>query len=97
MYFQSAKPIEIPFGEDGNENLYGTQAMYEIEPELSDGNRLQFKSSMQYMKPIEPHPKVDGFAPTSAASIGIIGGADGPTSIFITTMGNKNDIPRGLH
>ena len=33
-----------------------------------------------------------GFSPESAASIGIIGGADGPTSIYLAMMLNQKEI-----
>lgn len=93
LYLQNPQFIEIPFGAGGNHSLYGTQAMYEIDPELSEGDTLQFDSSMQYTEPIE---EGQGFAPTAASSIGIIGGADGPVSIFLSTKGEA-EVPRGLN
>ncbi len=91
MYIQGTEVMEIPLNEDGSQSLYGTQAMYEIKPQLPYGSRLQFKNSMEY---VEPELKLDRFEPDRAAAIGIIGGADGPTSIF---MNNQEKMPRGLH
>lgn len=92
LYFQNAKPVEIPLRPDKNCSLYVMQSMYEIEPALPEGDTLQFNSSIQYAE-----PPGDRFLPTSASSIGIIGGADGPTSIFISNGGGGKNIPRGLH
>ena len=94
LYFQGTEAVEIPLGEGGNQSFYATQAIYEIDPELPYGDRLQFNSSMQYT---EPKPTGDRFAPTAAASIGIIGGADGPISVFLTTINNREGMPKGKH
>ena len=37
------------------------------------------------------------FSPTSASSIGIIGGACGPTAVFVSSKGEEKNIPCGLH
>lgn len=92
IYFQKAKLVEIPLGTDRNRSLYTAQAMYEIEPALPEGDALQFKSSIQYTQPSD-----NKFKPTAASSVGIIGGADGPTAVFISAAGGKKNIPRGLH
>lgn len=92
LYFQNAQSVELPFGEDGNRKFYVKQAMYEIEPSLPQGDTLQFSSSMQYTEIPE-----DKFSPNCAASIGIIGGAHGPTAIFFSTRDKKNTIPCGSH
>lgn len=95
LYFQNAKRIKIPLGEGPKEELYIMQPMYEIEPALPPGHTLQFDSSIWYLK--EPELPLDKFSPTSAATIGIIGGADGPTSIFIASKGRGQSGPCGLH
>jgi hypothetical protein len=93
LYFQSLKPMEIPINVTGTNNkLYAANLMYEIEPALSSGDKLQFNSSTQYIE-----PPVDRFAPQSASSIGIIGGADGPTTIFYTSRKDGNNVPLGHH
>ena len=38
-----------------------------------------------------------GFNGLEASAIGIIGGADGPTAIFVSSAGGEKDILRGLH
>ncbi|MDD4753981.1 MAG: hypothetical protein PHT78_12195, partial [Desulfitobacteriaceae bacterium] len=91
LYFQNAELVEVPLGADGKRRIYVGQLMYEIEPALPAGDKLTFNSSFQYTEPPE-----DKFSPAAASSIGIIGGADGPTTIFVTN--NKEEtIPRGLH
>lgn len=92
LYIQNFRPIEIPFDRGGNHSLYATQAMYEIDPKLPEGDTLQFDSGMQYNEPIGME---GGLVPTAASSIGIIGGADGPTSVFITIK-NGAEISKGL-
>lgn len=95
LYFQNANSIKIPIGADQERDLYIMQSMYEIEPALPQGDTLQFDSSMQHIEKLETlHDK---YSPTFAASIGIIGGADGPTSIFISSKGNGKTVPCGLH
>ncbi len=91
LYFQNGELVELPLGADGKRRIYVGQLMYEIEPALPAGDKLTFNSSFRYTEPPE-----DKFSPTAASSIGIIGGADGPTSICVTN--NKEEtIPRGLH
>jgi len=92
LYFQNAKPVEIPLSPHKNCSLYVMQSMYEIEPALPEGDTLEFNNSIQHIE-----PPGDRFSPTSASSIGIIGGADGPTSIFISNGGGGKNTPRGLH
>lgn len=95
LYLQSAKPMELPIGGDRNYSFYIMQSMYEIEPALPPGDTLQFGSSIQYT----PTPEIsdDRFSPTTASSIGIIGGTDGPTSIFISSKSKEKAVPYGLH
>ncbi len=92
LYFQNAMLVEMPLGRDKNRNFYAMQSMYEIEPALPQGDTLQFNSSMQYTEPSE-----DKFRPMAAASIGIIGGADGPTSIFMTGKDKEKTVTHGSH
>lgn len=61
-----------------------------IFPGLPEGDSLQFCNSIQW-EPVE----TDGVIAQSASSIGIIGGSDGPTSIFVGP--NSPDTPRGIH
>jgi len=95
LYFQNANIIKIPVGASLNRDLYIMQLMYEIEPALPQGDMLQFGSSIEYMN--KPKYLNDRYIPDSTASIGIIGGADGPTSIFISSKGNGKTMPQGLH
>lgn len=66
LYFQKPEICEI-------HDLYFMQSKYEIEPELGEGNNLQFDTSI-----VMPRADVN-----LASSIGIIGGTSGPTAIFI--------------
>lgn len=93
LYFQMVEPLKIPLEATGNRRLYMTQSMYEIDPALPEGDSLRFDSSTPYT--IEP-PEVS-LMPAAAASIGIIGGADGPTAIFIGGTSRDMGVPRGLH
>lgn len=93
LYFQSPESMELPI--DQNHNLYIMQSMYEIAPALPQGDTLQFGSSIQYTE--TPEISDDKFSPTSASSIGIIGGADGPTSIFMSSKGEGETVSCGLH
>lgn len=92
LYFQNAKTVEIPIprGSGNNQYLYMNQAMYEMEPALPEGDTLQFNNSIQFTEATENNNL------RSVGAIGIIGGADGPTSVFLSSKGEKN-IPRGLH
>ena len=64
---------------------------------MCSSDLLQFNSSIQYTEPVEEKFIEDKFRPIAASSIGIIGGADGPTAIFISSAGGEKNIPRGLH
>ncbi|MDD2497706.1 MAG: hypothetical protein PHT78_14530 [Desulfitobacteriaceae bacterium] len=92
LYFQNAELVEVPLGANGKRRIYVGQLMYEIEPALPAGDKLTFNSSFQYTEPPE-----DKFSPAAASSIGIIGGADGPTAVFVTANNKEEAIPRGLH
>jgi len=92
LYFQNADFVEMPLDADGNRSFYAVQSIYEIEPALPQGDTLQFNSSVQYTE-----PPADKFSPTVASSIGIIGGSDGPTAIFVTAKNQEKAVPRGLH
>ncbi|WIV13730.1 sodium ion-translocating decarboxylase subunit beta [Proteiniborus sp. MB09-C3] len=94
LFFQNAETTEFPITINRNRILYNMHLMYEIEPALPQGDTLQFGTSIQYT---EPEPIVDGFSPDSASSIGIIGGADGPTAIFISSSDKGKKIPCGHH
>lgn len=92
LYFQSSEPVEIPLDPGKNRSFYAVQSMYEIEPALPEGDTLQFKSGIQYTE-----PPVDKSSPAAVSSIGIIGGACGPTAIFVSSKGRENSVPRGVH
>ncbi|MCG1011652.1 Na+-transporting methylmalonyl-CoA/oxaloacetate decarboxylase subunit beta [Tepidanaerobacter sp. GT38] len=96
LYFQNAQSIKIPFGPGFNRQLHIMQSMYEIEPALPQGHSLQFDSSMQYKEEPEVSDDKYKFSPAATSSIGIIGGADGPTSVFISSKGSGN-LTCGAH
>jgi hypothetical protein len=93
LYFQSPELIELPIRADRSRSFYVMQSMYEIEPALPQGDVLQFGNSIQYTM----EPPYNEFSPTSASSIGIIGGACGPTAVFVSSKGEEKNIPCGLH
>lgn len=95
LYFQGVESTNLPAGVGEDHTIYIMQLMYEIVPALPQGDTLQFNSSIQYTEV----PKVSNgkYVPTSTASIGIIGGADGPTSIFISSKGKGQAVPSGFH
>lgn len=95
LYFQRAKSMELPIGGGKNRNFYIMQSMYEIEPALPQEDILQFGSSIRYTG--IPEISDGKFSPASTSSIGIIGGADGPTSIFISSKVEEKNVPCGLH
>jgi hypothetical protein len=92
LYFQRAQTMELPIGAGRNRSFYIMQSMYEIEPALPQGDALQFDSSIQYTESLK-----DEFSPTATSSIGIIGGADGPTAIFFSSKGEEKNVSYGLH
>lgn len=92
LYFQSMEHVKMPIGREGKRRLYTVQAMYEIEPPLPQGDSLLFNSSIQYTE-----TGGDRFSPTAASSIGIIGGACGPTAIFAPGKHKEETAPCGLH
>lgn len=92
LYFQNAKFVEIPMGSEKKRNLYYTLSWYEIDPALPEGDTLEFNSSIQYTEPLE-----DEFSPIATSSIGIIGGADGPTSVLFSKNGAEQNISLGLN
>ena len=55
---------------------------YSIEPELS-GHDFMLRDCNSGDNPRMKDPSLDGFSPVSASAIAIIGGADGPTVIFL--------------
>lgn len=95
IYCQDGEFIEIAIGPDDKPNLYIMQLMYEINPALPQGDALQFGSSIQYTA--TPEISDDKYTPTSAAFIGIIGGADGPTSFFISSKEKEESVACGSH
>ena len=96
LYFQVVDVVEIPLGPGDNRSFYAARSMYEIEPALPQGDALQFNSSSQYREP-STGPSKHKYTPTAASSIGIIGGADGPTAVFVAGKGKEKVVTRGLH
>lgn len=95
LYFQGVESVSLPLGVGEEHTLYIMRSMYEIKPELPQGDTLQFNSSTQYIEP--PQVSDKEYIPASASSIGVIGGADGPTSIFISSEGEDKSVPRGIN
>lgn len=93
VYFQAVQPIEIPLEEAGGRILYAMRAMYEIAPALPEGEQLRFDSSVRQTQ----NPPEGAFLPASVSSIGIIGGADGPTAIFLGGGDGSMKKPLGKH
>lgn len=93
LYFRDAEFVEMPLGKDADQRLCATQAVYEIEPALPNGDTLLFDSSIQTTKPMGSPRLADK---TGAGAIGIIGGADGPTAIFCAG-GEQDNAPEGEH
>ena len=56
---------------------------YTVEPELS-GREFMLRDCNHGDNPRRKNPSPDGFSPVGAASVAIIGGADGPTVIFLS-------------
>ena len=96
LYFQVADVWEIPLGPGDNRSFYAAQSIYEIDPALPQGDTLQFNSSSQYREP-PTDPSEDKYAPIAASSIGIIGGADGPTAVFVAAKDKEEAVTCGLH
>lgn len=94
VFFQNVKPLRLPVAVGASHNLCIMQALYEIGPALPRGDTLLFGSSLQYAENTQAS---DGeYVPSSAASIGIIGGVDGPMSVFISSKTGEETL-RGLH
>jgi len=102
LYFQDAEFVKIPLQPSGDSCAYVLKAAYEIEPALPQGERLEFNSTVQERLELdgtvqyEEQPE-EKYAPASVSSIGIIGSADGPTSVFMATKGNTDKAAGGLH
>ncbi len=79
-YEKQEMNMEHVFHQDWEFPTYYHQMVYSIEPEMERGVMTVVdcaEGDRPKMKQQEP------FGPTAVSSIGIIGGADGPTSIFI--------------
>jgi len=68
-------------------------SLWSIDPALPDGDRLRFNSSVH--QTIDPPESA--FLPSATASIGIIGGAHGPTAIFFIGRAAGRGNPTGMH
>lgn len=93
LYFQSPRTEEIPLNEAGSKSFFITRLMYETDPALPEGDRLQFDSSSQFVT----EPPKGLLMPAATTYVGIIGGADGPTAAFIGGGSNEVGIMNGLH
>ncbi len=89
LYLQPGKAFELPKDLHIRQSFRCMEASYEIQPPLRQNDCLQFDSSTSYT----PEPP-DAFSPAACSSIGIIGGADGPTAIFVA---GKSRTPLGPH
>ena len=90
VYFKMGEIIEYPISSDGVPKIYAMESIYEVVPPLQNGDTLQFNSSISY----KVQPDSDNkFSPVSTASIGIIGGAYGPTAIFTSSKGVCFSVP----
>lgn len=69
--FDWEEAIEIPMPRSKEGKVYGQLASYCINPSLEAGEWLEFDNTTHYEKVAETRPE-------------IMGGADGPTAIFIT-------------
>lgn len=67
-------------------------AAYEIVPPLSERCHIQFDTSTAHAL-----PSADTRLPEGAASIGIIGSADGPTVLFFSEKGGDENTRTGAH
>ena len=90
LYFQIEESFELPEQAMLGEKFYATSATYEIAPPFNKKERLAFDSTLSYTR-----KATHAYAPQSASSIGIIGGASGPTSIFLARKGEE--LPKGPH
>lgn len=89
LWFRMAEALEVPLM-GGSPKVYAATAEYEMEPALPSGDALQFGGGSY-------GEKRDGDICGPAASIGIIGGADGPTALFVATGRTDRAAPRGPH
>lgn len=90
LYISEAKVHEFAL----TRRLYAALAHYEIDPELPEGAAINFScniSSEEHLSAPELFPG-DG---ATASAIGIIGGSDGPTAIFMGMKGQRQ--PKGPH
>lgn len=73
----------------------------EIVPPLEEGetllfdNSLSYRESMDYLRKIEGKDHGQEMETKSVASVSIIGGADGPTSVFLA--GKRKKAPKAVH
>ncbi|MGE5496367.1 MAG: hypothetical protein ACM3S4_13810 [Burkholderiales bacterium] len=93
LYVGKAETMKLPVTQGMSRSLHAALAAYEIDPELPEGSTLVFNSSIESDAAAGPGEFMENEG-RGAASIGIIGGADGPTAIFV---GTKENRPRGPH
>jgi hypothetical protein len=96
LYIGKAETTKLPITQGMTRRLHAALAAYEIDPELPEGSSLVFNSSIETGGAVGPEDFLANEEP-GAAAIGIIGGADGPTAIFVGTKENRQPIgPHGL-
>ncbi len=74
------------------------QMTYTVEPEMEKG-MMTIQDCTDGDRPVMKKQEPDSFRPVATASIGIIGGADGPTSVFIAgrSAARINSVCSSLH
>lgn len=82
LYFQNPELAKMSMGIRKERNIFVVNANYEIEPALPEGDNLKFENSVK-----NPESRGGGFGPGSA-SIGVIGGASGPTAVCFRAKSN---------
>lgn len=90
LNFRMAEVLEMPLGMGDSLKTYAATAEYEMVPALPPGDTLQFGGG-SYCE------KRDGDICSPAASIGIIGGTDGPTALFVASGRTEGAAVRGPH
>lgn len=95
LYIGETETTQFPIMPGVSRRLHATLATYEISPELPKGSSLVFNSSIASGAAIDREKTFSADEEPGAAAIGIIGGADGPTAIFVGTKENR--YPKGPH
>ncbi|NLY95988.1 MAG: sodium ion-translocating decarboxylase subunit beta [Clostridiaceae bacterium] len=83
IFIKDLEQMNIPLTENG-ESVSFFRAFYGVEPSLSEKEVLLFNNRYEPNGAF-PYDKYD-----KASAIGIIGGADGPVSVFVSTKRKEN-------